>query len=184
MDYYENEEFFKRLEAEFDIPIEKLVEEKIVDESTDPIECAMALQEYLKSVRPDERRISRVHGMTALSRRFYGPYLGRKVAIEATGAIGQPELDERARKRNKTKAINIVNRFRAVGKLATFSHVLYKNETTDMMFRPISLRISEPELLDASGNTYRNVVLPDYLETPVDWVEHYGFWPIEPTEAS
>lgn len=171
-------DFWESELSDLDLPeIPKDPLDDIVERSMNPIDCAIGIHNYASVSSEEAQSLLIRRGISKLSYRYYGPYLGKKTYIATDGAFGIPETNQLLRKREITRASQYVGEVLAMGKLATFLTAQYKNETTGESRTCISLRLLEPYLLNNDGNVNTERELPDYLMVPIADLLDYRFEP-------
>ena len=147
----------------------------IIKLSTDPIACAKELQSYVLENPVEAHSLLIRRGLAKLAYKHYGPYHGKQVAVAADIAFGIPEANASRRKRNVLHASQYQGQVFAIGKLATFEAARYRIEESGDERALISLRISEPHLVNNVGEINTEHELPDYMLFPIPSVLSYKF---------
>ncbi|MCA9334937.1 hypothetical protein KC953_02225 [Candidatus Saccharibacteria bacterium] len=176
---FDNLDHFKKWELDMkDVQLPELPKDPldtIVENSTDPIDCAGAINKYLLTNSDEAQSVLIRRGLTKLSYKHYGEYLSKNIAVLADTAFGIPEPDEKLRKRNILEASHFHGSIFAMGKLATFLGIQLINNDTGDRQTLLSLRISEPHILSDDGDIKKDIELPDYLVFPLSSVQTYKF---------
>lgn len=149
--------------------------DEIIDYSVDPVDCAKRLHDYVsENPRGAHSSLSR-RGIAKLAYKHYGHYLNKKIAIAADGGFAIPETDKTRRKREVLESSQYEGVVFAMGHLATFLTAHYSNLQTGQEQTLITLRLSEPYLLNADGTVLTDRKLPDYMLFPIPRVLSYSF---------
>lgn len=173
-------DFFKHLESSFtDASLPKLSHDPLNDiiaQSSDPVECAANLHNYVIENPEDAQSTLMRRGLAKLSDRYNGLYLHKNLTVTAGGGFAIPEPKPYLRKREVMTAAQFEGgTIFVMGKLATFSANYYHNVENDDQRTLITLRLLEPYLLDSVGQVLKDRTLPDYMHIPIPHVTSYSF---------
>lgn len=149
----------------------------IIDQSSDPIECAKNLHYYTYDNPEESHSLLMRRGLAKLAYKYYGQYLNKPLAITAENPYAIPENDPKLRKRDVLTPIQYEGTVFAMGNLATFTTAHYTDDDIGLSQTFISLRLSEPHILKPNGEIRTEFELPDYLFVPIPRLLTYSFKP-------
>lgn len=149
----------------------------IIEQSVDPVECAINLHSFTLGNHEDAHSSLMRRGLAKLAYKYYGPFLNKQLAITAENPYAIPENNPQHRKREVLTPIQYEGTAFAMGKLATFTAAHYTDSDIGLSQTFISLRLSEPHLLNRNGEVLTEYQLPDYLLVPMPRLLSYSFKP-------
>ena len=148
--------------------------ETIVENSTDPIQCAMDVNNHIQNMTPEAQDSFIRLANSEINYRYTHDHLNRPVHVRISEMFDISGANETSDMMEMLIILKRDTEVMAGGRMSFFERHYFIDPTTGEKLPRISLRLHSPGFLDPEKKSNDGVVqLPNYLTVPVSAISQY-----------
>ncbi len=145
--------------------------EKIVENSSDPIVCARAMQHFIKDASPEVQEMYVREGVDLIGLRYNYDFINTLVDVRLEGRVDTPHLPYVASEmQSAIQTLETQGYLRAGGQMSYMEKHFYTDPSTDITRPILSLRLFNSAYLNQDNE---KVGVPGFMTIPVTAITGY-----------